>query len=40
MDILPIAYSPVNNNFTNKVRINQPKKKTIIKGIRFIKKNT
>lgn len=39
MDILPIAYSPVNNNYTNKVRINQPKKKTKIRGIRYIKKN-
>ena len=40
MDILPIAYSPTNNiNYTNIVRINKPKRKTTIKGIRFIKKN-
>jgi hypothetical protein len=39
MDILPIAYSPFNNLNVNIVRINKPKKKTIIKGIRFIRKN-
>jgi hypothetical protein len=39
MDILPIAYSPLNDLNVNIVRINKPKKKTIIKGIRFIRKN-
>lgn len=37
MDMLPIAYSPVNTIYTNKVRINQPKRKTTIKGIRYLK---
>jgi hypothetical protein len=39
MDILPIAYSPLNDLNVNIVRINKPKKNTIIKGIRFIRKN-
>ncbi len=36
MDILPIAYSPINQTFKGIVRINKPRK-TTIKGIRYIK---
>lgn len=39
MDILPIAYSPINNVQINTIiRINQPKKLTTIKGMRYIKR--
>ena len=37
MYILPIAYSPIKSKYTNKVRINYPKVKIQIKGIRYIK---
>lgn len=36
MDILPIAYKPIKNNYNNNVRIANNKIK--IKGIRYIKK--
>lgn len=42
MDILPIGYLPVKNNYNNIVRIKNSHNKIIIKkieGVRYIKKN-
>ena len=39
MDILPIAYSPIQYLHNNIVRINKPPKKNKITGIRYIKQN-
>jgi hypothetical protein len=38
MDILPIAYMPIINNYNNKVRIINKETKIKIKGLRYIKK--
>lgn len=39
MDILPIAYSPINNIQNNTIiRIYQPKRLTTVKGMRYIKR--